>query len=84
MSHTAKRRHRPRTGRFTAIHLFMMLPWLGIVIAARRPIRDNSFLWHLSAGARQLDAGQVLTVDPFSYTFGGADWRTQSWLADLL
>ena len=28
--------------------------------------------------------GEVLTVDPFSYTFNGAPWRTQAWVGDLL
>ncbi len=47
------------------------------------PIGDNSFLWHVRAGTYQLDMGQVLTTDPFSFTKLGAPWRTQSWLAEL-
>ena len=70
--------------RLTTLHLFMMLPWIAIVVAARQPIRDNSFLWHVRAGDLQRSSGEVLTVDPFSFTFGGAQWRTQSWLVDLL
>ena len=55
-----------------------------MVIGASRPIRDNSFLWHIRAGDLQLTSGEVLTTDPFSFTMAGEPWRTQSWLADLL
>jgi len=47
------------------------------------PIGDNSFLWHVRAGIVQLNDGQVLTADPFSFTALGEPWRTQSWLAEL-
>lgn len=60
-----------------------VLPWIIVVRAARSPIQDNSFLWHIRAGTIQADAGAVLTADPFSFTFAGRPWRTQSWLADL-
>jgi hypothetical protein len=50
---------------------------------ALRPIGDNSFLWHVRAGALQLEAGEVLRSDPFSFTHAGEAWRTQSWLAEL-
>ena len=70
--------------RFTIAHLVLTLPWIALVIDAWAPIRDNSFLWHVRAGTLQLELGQVLTEDPFSYTVGGTPWRTQSWLAELL
>jgi len=70
--------------RLTVRHLLLLTPWIGVVVGASRPIRDNSFLWHVRAGDLQLAAGKVLTVDPFSYTMVGKPWRTQSWLADLL
>jgi hypothetical protein len=53
------------------------------VIGARLPVRDNSFLWHVTAGRLQIDSGSVLTTDPFSFTFGGEAWRTQAWLLDM-
>ncbi len=65
-------------------HVWLAIPWLGIVLAARRPIRDNSFLWHVRAGHLQEGAGQVLTTDPFSLVFYGDPWRTQSWLLELI
>lgn len=74
----------PVWNRLSVRHLFLLIPWIGIVVGATRPIRDNSFLWHIRAGELQLASGEVLTSDPFSYTMGGEAWRTQSWLADLL
>ena len=64
-------------------HLILLVPWIGIVRAAAKPIADNSFLWHVRAGTLQLDLGHVLTTDPFSFTMHGAPWRTQSWLVEL-
>lgn len=70
--------------RLTVSRVVLLLPLTGILIAARLPIRDNSFLWHIRAGELQLDGGRVLTEDPFSFVALGEPWRTQSWLADLL
>lgn len=61
-----------------------MLPLVAAVVAARLPVRDNSYLWHVRAGTLQIEQGEVLTADPFSFTALGRPWRTQSWLADLL
>jgi len=69
--------------RLSVRHLFVAVPVLGVVAAAGRAITDNSFLWHVRAGTIQLDAGEVLRTDPFSFTAGGEEWRTQSWIADL-
>lgn len=70
-------------GRLSVRHLFVLVPALGIVVSAGRAITDNSFLWHIRAGTIQLDTGQVLRADPFSFTAAGEAWRTQSWIADL-
>ena len=70
--------------RLSVRHLLLLTPWIGVVVGASRPIRDNSFLWHVRAGDLQISAGRVLTTDPFSSTMAGEPWRTQSWLADLL
>lgn len=72
------------SSRLSVRHLFVLVPVLGVLVAAARPITDNSFLWHVRAGTLQLDAGEVLRTDPFSFTAGGEAWRTQSWVADLL
>lgn len=65
------------------VHVAPLL--IGVMIAARasRVIGDNSFLWHIRAGAVQLADGRVLTEDPFSFTAFGEPWRTQSWLLEL-
>ena len=70
--------------RLSVRHLLLLTPWIGVVVGASQPIRDNSFLWHIRSGELQLSAGRVLTTDPFSSTMAGEPWRTQSWLADLL
>lgn len=74
-----------RTGRrFSIAHLALVVPWIALVIDAGQPISDNSFLWHIRAGELQIRASEVLTADPFSFTMGGSEWRTQSWLVELL
>jgi len=75
---------RPSSRRLSVAHLLVVLPWVALVIDAWAPIRDNSFLWHIRAGALQIDAGSVLTTDPFSFTMFGERWLTQSWLGELL
>ena len=65
-------------------HVGLAVPFAAAIIAARLPVRDNSYLWHVRAGTVQIDQNVVLTTDPFSFTAGGQSWRTQSWLADLL
>ncbi len=69
--------------RFSIRHLFLIVPIAGLGWAVTRPFRDNSFLWHVRAGTEQIDAGRVLTADPFTIEFAGEAWRTQSWLADI-
>ncbi len=64
--------------------MWLTVPWLGVAIAVRQPIRDNSFLWHVRAGELQASTGAVLTSDPFSLAFNGNPWRTQSWLLELV
>ncbi len=56
---------------------------LVVGFASRRPLVDNSFLWHVTAGDIQLMSHRVLTADPFSFLTVGEAWRTQSWLVEL-
>lgn len=74
----------PHSRRLAVAHLVLAVPWVALVIGAWRPIRDNSFLWHVRAGTLQADQNSVLTADPFSFTMLGESWRTQSWLVELL
>jgi len=65
------------------IHATPIVPLFIIALLASGSIRDNSFLWHIRAGAVQLADERVITSDPFSFTMQDAPWRTQSWLAEL-
>ncbi|MGH2393870.1 MAG: hypothetical protein ACRDGH_10320, partial [Candidatus Limnocylindria bacterium] len=69
--------------RLTVRRLWLVAPFAGVLIGSAKPIRDNSFLWHVRAGSVQLQSGEVLRTDPFSFTMAGAPWRTQSWLLEL-
>jgi hypothetical protein len=60
-----------------------MVPLVALAVFAAQPIRDNSFLWHIRAGAVQLDGTRVLLEDVFSLSAAGEPWRTQSWLAEI-
>jgi hypothetical protein len=71
-------------GRFQIRHLYPLIALAIYPVVAAGPIGDNSFLWHVRAGAAQWDLGRVLSSDVFSYTRAGEAWRTQSWLAELM
>lgn len=64
--------------------VWLVVPLVGLAVTSIRPIRDNSFLWHITAGHLQNASGRVLTMDPFSLSFLGQPWRTQSWLLELI
>ncbi len=69
--------------RLRIAHLRLLIPFVVIAWRAALPVGDNSFLWHVRAGTLQLDSGEVLRTDPFSFTAVGEAWRTQSWLLEL-
>lgn len=75
---------RRRSPWFGVWHVGLIAPVVALVLAARRDIGDNSFLWHIQAGNLQRRLGSVLTVDPFSFSAEGRPWRTQSWLVELM
>lgn len=60
----------------------LFLGW-GAVIAGT-PLDDNSFFTHLSTGRLILHSGSVPSVDPYSFTAGGAPWTVQSWLPSVM
>jgi hypothetical protein len=74
----------PQRRSLRIVHLLPLVPIFIVALLASQPIRDNSFLWHVRAGAIQLADGSVLSVDPFSISNLGAPWRTQSWVLELL
>lgn len=69
--------------RLRIAHLRLLIPFVVIAWRATLPIGDNSFLWHVRAGTLQLETGEVLRSDPFSFTAFGEAWRTQSWLLEI-
>ncbi len=73
-----------RGSRIRLIHAIPIAPLFILALFASRPIGDNSFLWHIRAGAVQLADVRVIAADPFSFTMLGEPWRTQSWLLELL
>jgi len=66
------------------IHAIPIVPLFFVALIAARSIKDNSFLWHIRAGAVQLADERVILSEPFSFTMFGAPWRTQSWLIELV
>ena len=70
--------------RFQIRHLYPVVPIAFYAVLSAGPISDNSFLWHVRAGAVQLASSSVLIGDPFSYLAESEVWRTQSWLIELL
>ncbi len=69
--------------RLRIAHLRLLIPFVVVAWRAALPIGDNSFLWHVRAGTLQLETGEVLRADPFSFTALAEAWRTQSWLLEL-
>ncbi|MEA2001973.1 MAG: hypothetical protein U9N84_08835 [Actinomycetota bacterium] len=69
--------------RLRIAHLRLLVPFVVIAWRAALAIGDNSFLWHVRAGSVQLDSGEVLRADVFSFTAVADAWRTQSWLVEL-
>jgi hypothetical protein len=66
------------------IHVAPLVPFLLVAVIVATRISDNSFLWHVRAGAIQRESAGVLTEDPFSLSLMGTAWRTQSWLIELM
>lgn len=71
-----------------------MTPWRGPAIALgllllvqafwrSGELADPDVWWHLAAGERILDAGQLPRVDPFSWTAPGAPWLPHAWLSEV-
>ena len=46
-------------------------------------LNDGDTYWHIMAGRWMLENGDVLRIDPFSYSFAGHPWHTHEWLAEV-
>jgi len=57
--------------------------WLLIMIADRSQFfSDPGSFWHIAVGQRIIATGQLIRVDPFSFTSGGKPWLAHGWLFD--
>jgi hypothetical protein len=58
--------------------------WLTLMIAGRngRYFNDADTFWHIAVGQRVLSSGVLIYTDPFSFTFEGKPWMSQSWLVE--
>ena len=58
----------------------------GFALAGFSPglLNDGDTYWHIRAGEWMLAHHTVLRADVFSYTFSGAPWHTQEWLAEIV
>jgi len=66
--------------RLTLTHFVL----LGIFLfTASRVTIDTDTWWHLAAGRWMVQRGQLLTVDVFSSTRYGADWRFPGWIIQV-
>lgn len=57
---------------------------LPIVAALAAPLSTVDLAYAIRAGELILEAGAPLTVDPFTFTVGGAPWVDQQWAAQLI
>ncbi|MBN1264546.1 MAG: hypothetical protein JXA25_03575 [Anaerolineales bacterium] len=60
--------------------------WMSVVIVfvmAFHFTLDTDTWWHLAAGERILETGEILRQDPFSLTRAGEAWEYPGWLAQI-
>lgn len=48
-----------------------------------RGLQDTDYWWHVTTGQLIAQTGMVPSIDPFSFTYGGA-WTVHEWLGELL
>jgi tetratricopeptide (TPR) repeat protein len=63
------------------IYLFFLMVFFGFcALLAAQKIVDPDFWWHLKTGEWIWQYKAIPHVDPFSYTFKGAEWINYEWL----
>lgn len=63
-----------------------MVFWLTVLLIylmAAKVSVDSDTWWHLRAGKWMIEQRKILTVDLFSYTRYGAEWRYPGWLIEI-
>jgi tetratricopeptide (TPR) repeat protein len=67
------------------IFLFFLIIFFGFcALFATQKISDPDFWWHLKTGEWIWQHKAIPYVDPFSYTFKGAEWINYEWLFHAL
>lgn len=57
---------------------------LGAAAWFQPAVAGSDLWWHLASGREIWAHGGPLSVDPFSYTFGGREWLNHEWLWDAI
>jgi len=63
-----------------------MVFWLAVLLIylmAAKVSVDSDTWWHLRAGQWMIENKQIITVDLFSYTRYGSEWRYPGWLIEI-
>jgi hypothetical protein len=63
---------------FWALLLFIVLTAVSVAIP-----RDLDYFWHLRNGQWMVEHGEIIRIDPFSYTMFGEPRIAYDWLADI-
>jgi len=73
----------PRTWRLVELLVLATLAILALY-AASQDVTGEDLWWHLATGRYILEHGEIPTRDVFSFTYAGAPWFNQEWLAQVL
>ena len=70
--------------RWAAVVVFLVL-WLLLMAGGRETFfRDPGTFWHVRLGERMIDTGELITHDPYTFTFAGRPWAPHGWLGEIL
>ena len=55
-----------------------------VVVVLAKGLTDPDFFTHVRTGQLIVEAGQIPTTDPFSFTWGGQPWTLHEWLSEVV
>jgi hypothetical protein len=64
--------------------VLVILVFLLVFFVVLSPPQDADMWWHLAAGKKMVEQGNILTTDAFSYTHNGEPWTNAFWLSDTV
>ena len=64
--------------------ILVILVFLLVFFIVLSPPQDADMWWHLAAGKKMVEQGNILTTDTFSYTHSGEPWTNAFWLSDTV